>query len=366
MNIAIIGTRGIPNNYGGFEQLASFLSQGLVQKGCEVTVYSPHTHPYQEKVYNGVNIVHCYDAEGWLGAAGQFVYDCNCIRHARRHQFDIILFLGYTSSSVWYWLYPKKPVIVYNMDGLEWKRSKYGKLTRQFLCYAEKLAIRHSNYFIADSPAIQQYLRQKFDMDSCYIPYGAGAAANGNETVLAEYGLAKGSYCMLLARMEPENNIAMILEGFCSSSSDMQMLVVGNTGNAFGKLMQQKFANDKRVCFAGPVYDAAKLYTLRNGCHIYFHGHSVGGTNPSLLEAMADAALIAAHSNEFNRAILQQDGYYFSSAAAVTALLENNIDGADKDRMIAANLQKIKTIYNWPSVIEQYHQFFNNICKVND
>jgi Domain of unknown function (DUF1972) len=146
MNIAIIGTRGIPNNYGGFEQLAAFLSQGLVQKGCSVTVYSPHTHPYQEKAYNGVSIVHCKDGPGWMGAAGQFVYDYNCIRHARRQQFEVILFLGYTSSSVWYWRYPQKAVIVYNMDGLEWKRGKYGLLTRQFLLYAEKLAIRHSRF----------------------------------------------------------------------------------------------------------------------------------------------------------------------------------------------------------------------------
>jgi glycosyltransferase involved in cell wall biosynthesis len=363
MKIAIIGTRGIPNNYGGFEQLAAFLSQGLVERGCSVTVYNPHTHPYREKTYNGVNIVHCKDGQHWMGSAGQFVYDFNCIRHARKQLFDIVLFLGYTSSSVWYWLYPKQAVIVYNMDGLEWKRGKYGMLAKQFLLYAEKLAIRHSNHFIADSPAIQQYLQQKFSVDSCYIPYGAEIAGKEDDSVFTEYGLVKANYCMLLARMEPENNIAMILEGFCSSKSPMQLLVVGNTGNDFGKKLQQQFGQDKRICFAGAVYDAAKLYSLRNGCFLYFHGHSVGGTNPSLLEAMADGALIAANDNEFNRAVLQQDGFYFSSVVEVTALAEKEFAAAEKQMMIAAGQKKIRELYNWPAVIDSYHDFFKNISK---
>jgi glycosyltransferase involved in cell wall biosynthesis len=364
MNVAIIGTRGIPNNYGGFEQLADFLSQGLVKKGCSVTVYSPHTHPYKKKMYNGVHIVHCDDGMSWMGSAGQFLYDYNCIRHACKQQYDVILFLGYTSSSIWHRHYPKKAVIVYNMDGLEWKRGKYGMLTRQFLLYAEKLAIRHSNHFIADSPAIQQYLQQKFSVDSCYIPYGAEIVANEDDTVLAEYGLLKGNYCMLLARMEPENNIAMILEGFCRSSTVMQLLMVGNTGNAFGKKLQQRFGQDKRIRFAGAVYDAAKLYSLRNGCHLYFHGHSVGGTNPSLLEAMANGAFIAAHNNEFNKAILQQHGYYFSSVADVVALMERDFTTAEKEMMIKANSQKITAQYNWPTVIDSYYNFLKNIYKL--
>ncbi len=363
MKIAIIGTRGIPNNYGGFEQLAAFLSQGLAEKGCSITVYSPHTHPYQEKKYRDVHIVHCRDGQRWMGSAGQFVYDFNCIRHARRQGFDILLFLGYTSSSVWYRLYPKKAVIVYNMDGLEWKRGKYGLLARQFLLYAEKLAVRYSDFFIADSPAIKDYLLQKFSIDSCCIAYGAELLNKGDETVLADLGLVKNNYCMLLARMEPENNIAMILEGFCRSNTSRQLLIVGNTGNAFGEKMRKYYGHDKRLCFAGPVYDASKLHSLRNGCSLYFHGHSVGGTNPSLLEAMADGVLIAAHNNEFNRAVLQHDGYYFSSAADVTALLEAAPDEAAKEIAIAANQKKIKELYNWPAVIDGYYDFFKNICK---
>jgi glycosyltransferase involved in cell wall biosynthesis len=361
MRIAIIGTRGIPNNYGGFEQLAAFLSGGLVSKGCSVTVYSPHTHPYKEKMYKGVSIVHCKDGKSWMGSAGQFVYDFNCIRHARRQQYDVVLFLGYTSSSVWWWLYPKKAVIVYNMDGMEWQRGKYGWLTKRFLQYAEGMAVRHSDYFIADSPAIANYLQQKYDITTRYIPYGAEVVSGGDDTVLAEYGLVKGGYCMLLARMEPENNIAMVLEGFCRSKTTMKLLVTGSTANAYGKKMVRQFGQDGRIIFTGPLYNAAKLHSLRSNCCWYFHGHSVGGTNPSLLEAMADRAFIAAHDNAFNRAVLNDDAYYFSTARVVWLLLQMDIATAERQTKTAANFLKIQQQYNWPAVIDSYYHFFKDI-----
>src|SRR5688500_16446735 len=133
LKIAILGTRGIPNNYGGFEQIAGYLSKGLVEKGHSVTVYNSHKHPYKESIWNGVEIVRCFDPEFLIGTAGQFVYDLNCILHVRKRRFDIILMLGYTSSSVWKDLYPKNAVLITNMDGLEWKRPKYSKPVRKFL-----------------------------------------------------------------------------------------------------------------------------------------------------------------------------------------------------------------------------------------
>src|SRR5881275_3356295 len=114
LKIGIIGTRGIPNNYGGFEQVSEFLSKGLLLKGHEITVYNSHNHPYQENSWKGVNIVHCYDPEYLIGTAGQFIYDFNCIMHARRQKFDVLLFMGYTSSSIWARLFPKETVIISN------------------------------------------------------------------------------------------------------------------------------------------------------------------------------------------------------------------------------------------------------------
>jgi len=130
MKIGILGSRGIPNHYGGFEQFAGHLSTGLVKQGAEVWVYCSHDHPYTGESWNGVHLIHCYDPERSIGALGQFVYDFNCIRDSRKRDFDIILQLGYTSSSVWHRLLPEKPVVITNMDGLEWKRSKYSRAGR--------------------------------------------------------------------------------------------------------------------------------------------------------------------------------------------------------------------------------------------
>ena len=357
MKIGIIGTRGIPNEYGGFEQLAEKLSVGLYEKGHSVVVYNSHRHSYQEKKFHGVDIVHCYDAEHVMGTAGQFIYDFNCILDARKRHFDVLLFLGYTSSSVWGMLYPKNTVIISNMDGLEWKRRKYSKPVRLFLKYAERLAVKYSDYFIADAIAMHSYLKNKFQVHSEYIAYGAEILTTQQEEFLARYDLCKKDYYMLMARMEPENNIEMILEGFHQSASSRKFVVVGNTNNKFGKRMVKKFGNDKRIVFAGPIYDPELTHTLKYNCPLYFHGHTVGGTNPSLIEAMASQVMIAAHDNHFNRAVLDGNGYYFNSAKEVRQLIETKHPEVREETMTRNNFLKIKNNYNWPLIVEQYETF---------
>jgi len=356
MKIAIIGTRGIPNRYGGFEQLAEKLSVGLSKKGHAITVYNSHKHPYHAKKFMDVDIVHCFDAEYRIGTAGQFVYDLNCIRDARKRKFDLLLFLGYTSSSVWGRLFPNKAIIISNMDGLEWKRSKYRKPTQQFLKYAERLAVKYSDHLIADSVVIRSYLEEKYEKEIEFIAYGAEIFTSEDEGHLVAFDLSKHNYFMLMARMEPENNIEMILDGFSESNTDKKFIVVGNTGNSFGKRMVSKFSGDKRILFAGPLYDNMILHSLKAFCSLYFHGHSTGGTNPSLLEAMASRALIAAHDNEFNRAVLQDDAFYFLSAKDAGGLIAS-VDGeTSSNKKIENNLRKIKEQYNWPMIIEQYDE----------
>jgi len=360
MKIGILGTRGIPNHYGGFEQLAEKLSVALVQEGHSVVVYNSHKHPFKEKEWNGVAINHCYDAEHWMGTAGQFIYDLNCIRNAKKNAFDVILFLGYTSNSVWRKWFPKNAVIISNMDGLEWKRNKYSNPVQRFLKYAEKLAVKHSDYLIADSTVIQKYLSEKYKVVSRYIPYGADIVPVLATEYLAAYTITARNYFMLMARMEPENNIEMILEGFHNSNSDKRFIVVGNTDNRFGRSMLKRFGNDKRMQFVGAIYESTVVHALRSSCSMYFHGHSVGGTNPSLLEAMADKAPIAAHDNEFNRAVLNEDGYYFNSAADVQQLVESKYFDQS---MIDNNLSKINSVYNWNVVGRQYDEFIRLCYK---
>jgi glycosyltransferase involved in cell wall biosynthesis len=362
MKIGIIGTRGIPNHYGGFEQITGELSVGLVELGHEVTVYNTHNHPYEYDEYEGVRIVHCHEP-AWMGTAGQFVYDLNCIRHARKEGFDILLFMGYTSSSVWAPFFPKGSVIISNMDGLEWKRSKYSKPVQRFLRWAEKLAVKHSHFHIADSKAIQTYLDSSYGISSHYIPYGAAEYEGSDVAVVRRYGLEPGNYFMLMARMEPENHIQMVLDGFSKSGSGKKFLVVGNTGNGYGRKMLRRYSADGRIRFAGAIFDQDVVHALRHHSLLYFHGHSVGGTNPSLLEAMSGRALVAAHRNEFNKAVLGSDAFYFSTADEVRQLAETVRRAEKEKRMIENNFHKITDQFNWPEVIRQYDEFLCECYK---
>ena len=357
LKIAIAGCRGVPNYYGGFEKLAEYLSVGLFEKGHDVTVYNSHNHPYQQLEFHGVRIIHCYDPEFQLGTAGQFIYDLNCIRHARKQNFDVILFLGYTSNTVWRQYFPKKAVIISNMDGFEWKRAKYNSITKLFLKGAEKWAIQSSDHFIADSVVIQNYLQKKYNITCKYIPYGSEISAINDKALLAPYHVSTRDYYLLMARMEPENNIETILNGFCKSASKKKFVVVGSTANAFGQRLEKKFRDANRILFAGAIYDKAVTHTLKYFSHLYFHGHSVGGTNPSLLEAMGSEALIAAHENEFNHSVLQKDAYYFETSNDVEELITTVNRNEKEKEMVRNNFLKIENQYNWPDIVEQYNKF---------
>ncbi|HVU56822.1 MAG TPA: DUF1972 domain-containing protein [Puia sp.] len=355
--IAILGTRGIPNHYGGFEQLAEYLAPGLVQAGYEVTVYNSHNHPYREKEWKGVKIRHCYDPEYMLGSAGQFIYDLNCLIDARRRHFDVILQLGYTSSTIWGFLFPSDSTIIYNLDGLEWQRAKYGPKVRKFLLHAEKLAVKYSHFFIADNPVIQTYFRDKYGVRAEYIAYGAELFGTADPGILAPYRVKPGNYLLLMARMEPENNIETILDGYSKSSAAMPMLVVGDTVNRFGRYLRDKFGKDSRIIFTEGIYDNWRTHCLRAFCRLYFHGHSSGGTNPSLLEAMASEALIAAHDNPFNRQVLGGNALYFTDAEDISGLANGLPEGLPVADMKRQNRERIMKDYSWPDIISRYEQF---------
>lgn len=357
LRIAILGTRGIPNHYGGFEHITEYVSAGLVKRGHGVWVYNSHNHPYTADSWNGVNIIHCYDPEYLIGSAGQFVYDLNCIIDARKRKFDVVMIMGYTSSSVWGWLFPQKSAIVTNMDGLEWSRTKYSKPVQRFLRYAEKLAVKYSPYYISDSLVIKQYLASKYHINSRYIPYGADVLSAIEREQMDKSQAKKEDYFLLMARMEPENNIDLILEGFNKSNSVKPFKVLGDTGNRFGKYIKHKYKSDTRIHFKGSIYDTPQVRALQNNSYLYFHGHSVGGTNPSLLEAMASEALIAAHNNPFNQSVLHTDAFYFNNADEVKSLVENVRRHHEEQKMVHNNLHKIKNRFNWERVVNEYEAY---------
>jgi glycosyltransferase involved in cell wall biosynthesis len=362
MKIGILGTRGIPNAYGGFEQFAQYLAHGLTIKGHQVSVYNSTNHPYKKSEWEGVRIIHCKDWEENIGTTGQFIFDFNCIQNARRRGFDILLQLGYTSNSVWHNLWPKKAINVINLDGLEWKRSKYSKQTQKFLLVAEKLAVRNGDVLVSDSIGIQKYIHRKYHRTSHYIPYGAEVFTSPEPEAIEPLNVKPYEYMLLIARMEPENNIETIIKGYLLSESPDPLIVVGNPDNKFGRYLQKNYT-DARIRFAGSIYDFKLLNNLRYFSKIYFHGHSVGGTNPSLLEAMACHCNIIAHNNIFNVAILGDNGTYFLTDADIKTAIALGQDPTIRKANGDKNVEKIQKTYSWSTIIDQYEQVFLNAIK---
>jgi glycosyltransferase involved in cell wall biosynthesis len=250
------------------------------------------------------------------------------------------------------------------MDGLEWKRTKYSKPVQRVLKFAEKLAVKSSDYLVADSIGIQKYLQNKYQKKSTYIAYGAHQFLNPEVEILENYNVQPNQYNMILARLEPENNIETILDGIVLSQTETPILVIGNHETQFGIYLKEKFKNTTAIRFLGAVYNMHHLDNLRYYANIYFHGHSVGGTNPSLLEAMASKALIVANDNDFNKAILKANAYYFSTADDVKNLTLR-IKKNDNLQFIENNFLAIAQEFNWNLINGQYLQLFEKSISEN-
>jgi glycosyltransferase involved in cell wall biosynthesis len=244
------------------------------------------------------------------------------------------------------------------MDGLEWKRTKYGKSTQKFLKFAEKLAVKKSDFLISDSLGIKNYLENEYRVDSTYIPYGAWVFDQPNNEVLSKYNLKPYAYDMLIARLEPENSIEIILEGFANAKTERVFVVIGNNKTNYGNFLTEKFSSQKNIIFLGSIYEMDTVNNLRYFSNLYFHGHTVGGTNPSLLEAMASNALIAANKNDFNEAILENEAYYFNTPEEVSSIVETVIKNPTEEVKLELNIIKIRTLYSWNIIIEKYEKLF--------
>lgn len=364
MKIAFISTRGVPNNYGGLEEFAEHVSVSLVKRGHEVIVYCPHFHPYLKEVFHGVRIKKKYSPEKNLGTAANFIYDFLSFTDAIKNEScDVVLVCGYTTAAVSFLLYPfGRSKIITNIDGLEWQRVKYSPMIQRLTRWFEKIAVQKSHAVISDNAGIEEYVWRVYNKSSFFIPYAAHPLQLPDEKVLQQFGLEKFKYHLLIGRLEPENNIEMLLDGVEQSSSEIKTYVFAGLNTKFAKYISDKHHNSRKIVFKGWVSGQETLNQLRHFSRIYFHGHSVGGTNPSLLEAMAGGAFISAHNNVFNKNVLGNDALYFSSASEV----KNIIDGFDTlsaqgELFRKNNLQKIISFYNWTNITDLYEKMFFSV-----
>jgi glycosyltransferase involved in cell wall biosynthesis len=365
LKIAIIGCRGIPNHYGGFEEHAEKIALAFAAKGHEVTVYNVDEHPYQKNEWNGITIKHIFCKESKLKIIGTFIFDYLCLKDAIKSDYEIVYMLGYVPGAIFLPLFKKrlKSKLVTNMDGLEWSRSKWNFILQKFAKKTEAFGARYSDYLISDNEGIRQYLLNEYKIDSTFIPYGATLIHSSSIDHLKKYNLIEKNYFLLVARLEPENNIEIILDGFTKTQSEKVFIVVGNNNTKYGEVLKLKYKSDGRIKFLGGIYNFDELTSVRWYSYMYFHGHSVGGTNPSLLDAMGANTFIAAHSNDFNKNVIGNDGVYFANSKDVGVIISSKVENSTRESSISNNRKKILDFYNWENVAQMHINLFTNLMK---
>jgi glycosyltransferase involved in cell wall biosynthesis len=355
--IAIVGSRGIPARYGGFETFAEEIAVRLVARGYDVTVMCEEEGDMRLPSYRGVRLE--YVPAPALGGLTTVVHDCRALWRCRK-DFDVVYMLGYGAAL--FCALPRlwgTPVWI-NMDGMEWRRSKYGFFGRTWLRTMERAAVGIATRLVADASAIRTELASRYRRmpPATVIPYGAHVvAAPPPPSVLDEWGLAPRRYYIVVCRFEPSNHVLELLEGFADSASPHPLVVLGNyrCETPYIRELVRVAGTDERIRMVGTVYDQAKLHALRYHSIAYLHGHSVGGTNPSLLEAIGCGNPIIAHDNPFNREVAADAGLYFISPADVARHIHTlEHEPGLRERLSARAYARIAERYTWDHIEAAY------------
>lgn len=354
--VRMLGTRGVPGNHGGFETAAENIAKHLVDQGWRVVVYcqTEGGGAIVEDKWEGIDrVIIPVDLPGWRGVAR---FDWLSIDHACRHR-DLCLTFGYNSG-----IYNFRQRLagipnIINMDGLEWQRKRWGPGKRALLYVNERLATLFGNHLVADHPAIESYLlksvpRRKLST----ITYGAHPVPipPGADS-LAKLGLEPGQYLTLIARPTPENSVLEIVRGFSARSRGFKLAVLGNyqpNVDRFHRAVMEAASGEVR--FLGPIYGEATVPIRYHG-RAYLHGHTVGGTNPSLVEALAAGNPVIAHDNPYNRWVARDAAVYFHTAQDVDRQLSELMgDERGRAEKQAAALARFNAEFTWTRVAGQY------------
>ena len=353
--IAFTGSRGMPNRYGGYEEMVDHVGRGLADLGHRVWISTSSAHPDRDFHYPGIQRTRHCDPESWMGSAGQFVYDWRSLRALKPWKPDAHIALGTTSSGPWLrWKFWRgsSPLAVH-MDGLEWMRGKYSPAVRSYLRRAEAWAARGAHILVSDNPGIRAHIEQ-YGLPVAEIAYGVETPSElTNEEmtgVLSRAGLTAGTYALVLCRLVPENNVDLTLDALLDEGP---VAVLGNWSNAHADTLLKLFSSHPNFIQLNANFDPDFTQALRQGCRLYVHGHSAGGTNPGLLQAMAAGCRIAAHDNVFNRAVLGSTAGYFSTPQELRQLWPQ-----------AGHLPTFEDLakkYSWEAVTAAYADLANDL-----
>ena len=352
-NITIVGIQGVPANYGGFESLVENLI-GNKSSNVRYTVFcSSKDLSTRLTEYKGAHLKYLpLSANG----AQSVLYDMLSLLRLPKDT-DVVLILGVSGCLLLplFRLFSKKRCVV-NIDGLEHRRDKWGKFAKAFLKFSEKMAVKFADVIVSDNKGIQDYVREEYDKESVLIAYGGdhvfqSVPTTFEDEVLAKYSLNPSEYAITVCRIEPENNCHQTLEAF--SKTDKKLMFIGNWNRSeYGRNLKKTYSKYPNIQMQDPIYDIDILYALRKNAGVYIHGHSAGGTNPSLVEAMFFGCPILCYDVVYNRETTQGQAYYWAHVEElVELLLQDKLNG-----------ESMKTIaqqsYTWRGITKQYEELY--------
>ncbi len=354
-NVSIIGTNGLPGRYGGWDQLMNHLTVGLKSE-FKFTVYT--------SIYNAVEgLTHVNDAELRIvnlkaNGVQSIPYDAYSMLDSVLKKHDVLLIMGISGCIFLPFIKPFAQKIVLNIDGAEWKRGKWGYFAKWFLKQSERFGVRFADVVIADNKIIQDYVWNEYNKQAELIAYGGDnvrfvSLSRENEK---KYRILSKSYAFKVCRIEPENNLDMILEAFVDI--EYPLVIVGNWNNSqYGIELRKKFIGYENIRLLDPIYEQELIDELRGNCGVYIHGHSVGGTNPSLVEAMSLALCCIVFDVNYNRETTENSSLYFTNKQDLVGLMSKILKNEINTSSIAEKLKEIAMRrYRWSVITEQYAQ----------
>ncbi len=354
--VSIIGTVGVPAKYGGFETLAEQLVRHL-HSDFDFTVYcSSASYDHKSEDFFGAKLVYLpFNANGVQST----IYDIAAIFHALRRP-DTLLILGVSGCIIlpFVRLFSRKKIIA-NIDGMEWKRDKWNWLAKAFLKLSERLTVTYADVLIADNAEIQRYVKDAYGKKSVLIAYGGDHAQPEPvaEELREEFGFLGRSYAFGICRIEPENNVHIVLDAF-SSFELLPLVMVGNWANSpYGIELKTRYQRFRNIHLLDAIYDQKKLNLLRSNCTLYVHGHSAGGTNPSLVEAMCLGLPIAAFDVSYNRETTENKAIYFTDAAGLNNILQA-LDSYHLSDISRSMFEVANRRYHWDIIAREYAELF--------
>lgn len=363
MRIALVGTRGVPARYGGFETAVEEVGSRLAARGHEVVVYC--RNPGQTmRWFRGMRLVNLPAlrvkqletlSHMALSSAHLFVRPC-----------DVALVFNAANSPLLPLIRARGIPAALHMDGLEWRRAKWGRLGRRYYLAAERLGARLADALIADARGIQAYYQEKYATEATYLPYGARVIAERKPAAVVPLGVEPGGYHLVVARFEPENNLELILEGYAKSAATRPLIIVGRAAYAseHAARVEAVGRSDARVRLLGAVWDQELLDQLYANALTYVHGHSVGGTNPSLLRAMGAGAPVLAYDVVFNREVLGETGEYFREAPEVAEAFERSEANPRALRPRGERgRERVRALYDWDQVASGYEGLCRELVR---